>query len=140
VRTYHLHHGGSMKSRNLSASSFVSTSVVHTTPILILLATGNRNVWMRSGLHCRDIFTVSRIFLRWLVQSILLGQVLVQSERPLDLCTVAATRNNVSNFFPNTSSESDLQRYRAVWDRSSRERKSPSLSNVASDGLRHKVL
>jgi hypothetical protein len=53
------------------------------------------------------------------------------------LCIVAATRNHVAKSFPNTSSESDLQRYRAVWDRSSRERKSPSLSNVASD--RHKV-
>jgi len=125
---------------SLSVSSFVSISVVHSTPILILLATGNQNVWMRSGLHCRDIFNVSRIFLRWLVQSILPGQLHVQNERPLGLCTVAATRNNVSNFFPNTSSESDLQHYRAVWDRSSRERKSPSLSNVASDSLRHKVL
>jgi hypothetical protein len=52
-------------------------------------------------------------------------------------CIVAATRNHVAKSFPNTSSESDLQHYRAVWDRSSRERKSPSLSNVASD--RHKV-
>lgn len=74
-----------------------------------------------------------------LVQSMLPVQVHVQSERKPDLCIVAANRNNVSNFFPNTSSESDLQRYRAVWDRSSRERKSPSLSNVASDSLRHKV-
>ncbi|PSN46225.1 hypothetical protein C0J52_11399 [Blattella germanica] len=49
-----------------------------------------------------------------------------------------ATRNHVAKSFPNTSSESDLQRYRAVWDRTSRERKSPSLSNVASDSLRHK--
>ncbi|XP_069700707.1 voltage-gated inwardly rectifying potassium channel KCNH6-like [Periplaneta americana] len=49
-----------------------------------------------------------------------------------------STRNHVAKSFPNTSSESDLQRYRAVWDRSSRERKSPSLSNVASDSLRHK--
>ncbi|XP_021940742.1 potassium voltage-gated channel subfamily H member 2 isoform X3 [Zootermopsis nevadensis] len=47
-----------------------------------------------------------------------------------------STRNHVVKSFPNTSSESDLQRYHAVWERSSRERKSPSLSNVASD--RHK--
>jgi hypothetical protein len=96
---------------------------------------------MRNCLHCRYTgnFTFLRVFPRWLVQSILSGQVHVKSERPLGLCTVAATQNNVSNFFPNTSSESDLQRYRAVWDRSSRERKSPSLSNVASDSLRHKV-
>ncbi|XP_033606226.1 potassium voltage-gated channel subfamily H member 2 isoform X3 [Cryptotermes secundus] len=49
-----------------------------------------------------------------------------------------STRNHVAKSFPNTSSESDLQHYRGVWDRSSRERKSPSLSNVASDSLRHK--
>ncbi|KAJ9592455.1 hypothetical protein L9F63_015871, partial [Diploptera punctata] len=49
-----------------------------------------------------------------------------------------STRNHVAKTFPNTSSESDLQRYRAVWDRPSREKKSPSLSNVASDSLRHK--
>jgi hypothetical protein len=55
------------------------------------------------------------------------------------LCTVAAARNHVAKSFPNTSSESDLQHYRSVWDRSSRERKSPSLSYVASDSLRHKV-
>ncbi|XP_063219819.1 potassium voltage-gated channel unc-103 isoform X2 [Bacillus rossius redtenbacheri] len=52
-----------------------------------------------------------------------------------------ATRNHIAKTFPNTSSESDLQRYRAtaaLCDRSSRERKSPSLSNLASESLRYK--
>ncbi|XP_046673581.1 potassium voltage-gated channel subfamily H member 2 isoform X4 [Homalodisca vitripennis] len=45
-----------------------------------------------------------------------------------------ATRNHVAKRFPNTSSESDLQHYRASahWDHA------PSLSNVASDSLKHK--
>ncbi|KAE8751582.1 hypothetical protein FOCC_FOCC001829 [Frankliniella occidentalis] len=55
--------------------------------------------------------------------------------------TVSASRHVTSKMFPNTSSETDLQRYRTAqgfWDRSSRERKSPSLSNVASDSLKQK--
>ncbi|KAK3926147.1 Potassium voltage-gated channel subfamily H member 6, partial [Frankliniella fusca] len=55
--------------------------------------------------------------------------------------TVSASRHVTSKMFPNTSSETDLQRYRTTqgfWDRSSRERKSPSLSNVASDSLKQK--
>ncbi|XP_073979824.1 voltage-gated inwardly rectifying potassium channel KCNH6-like isoform X3 [Rhodnius prolixus] len=45
-----------------------------------------------------------------------------------------ATRNHVSKCFPITSSESDLQRYRtsALWDPTA------SLSNLASDSLKHK--
>ncbi|XP_054265686.1 potassium voltage-gated channel subfamily H member 2-like [Macrosteles quadrilineatus] len=48
-------------------------------------------------------------------------------------CSVP-TRNHVAKRFPNTSSESDLQHYRAstLWDHA------PSLSNVAAETLRHK--
>ncbi|XP_059478597.1 potassium voltage-gated channel subfamily H member 7 isoform X4 [Neocloeon triangulifer] len=50
-----------------------------------------------------------------------------------------AARNHVSKSFPNASSESDLARYHAaLWADQRRDRKSPSLSNVASDSLRHK--
>ncbi|KAL1122119.1 hypothetical protein AAG570_003525 [Ranatra chinensis] len=47
-----------------------------------------------------------------------------------------ATRNHVAKCFPITSSESDLQRYRtsALWDPTA------SLSNLASDSIKHKVL
>ncbi|KAJ1528603.1 hypothetical protein ONE63_007004 [Megalurothrips usitatus] len=63
------------------------------------------------------------------------------SKPPGRSATVSASRHVTSKMFPNTSSETDLQRYRttpAFWDRSSRERKSPSLSNVASDSLKQK--
>nr|XP_014288045.1 uncharacterized protein LOC106688204 [Halyomorpha halys] len=51
-----------------------------------------------------------------------------------NLLSVAATRNHVVKCFPNTSSESDLQKYRtsSVWD------PAPSLSNIAAESLRHK--
>lgn len=56
------------------------------------------------------------------------------------LLVSAAARNHVSKSFPNASSESDLARYHAaIWADPRRDRKSPSLSNVASDSLRHKV-
>ncbi|RZF47226.1 hypothetical protein LSTR_LSTR004935 [Laodelphax striatellus] len=49
---------------------------------------------------------------------------------------VPAPRNHVAKCFPNTSSESDLQKYRAssIWDHPL----APSLSNIAAEGLRHK--
>ncbi|XP_059478608.1 potassium voltage-gated channel subfamily H member 6 isoform X14 [Neocloeon triangulifer] len=57
----------------------------------------------------------------------------------LDNFSEAAARNHVSKSFPNASSESDLARYHAaLWADQRRDRKSPSLSNVASDSLRHK--
>ncbi|XP_065350097.1 potassium voltage-gated channel subfamily H member 7 isoform X3 [Cloeon dipterum] len=57
----------------------------------------------------------------------------------LDNFSEAAARNHVSKSFPNASSESDLARYHAaIWADQRRDRKSPSLSNVASDSLRHK--
>ncbi|XP_034239097.1 potassium voltage-gated channel subfamily H member 6 [Thrips palmi] len=50
--------------------------------------------------------------------------------RPHTIDNICAARA-AANVFPNTSSESDLQKYRAsYWDQSSRERKSPSLSNL----------
>ncbi|XP_049953740.1 potassium voltage-gated channel subfamily H member 2-like isoform X1 [Schistocerca serialis cubense] len=61
---------------------------------------------------------------------------------PARSATVAGpTRNHVSKAFPITSSESDLQRVRtttSIWERGSHDRKSPSLSNVPSDSLKHK--
>ncbi|XP_039292820.1 potassium voltage-gated channel subfamily H member 2 isoform X3 [Nilaparvata lugens] len=54
----------------------------------------------------------------------------------LDNFPQAAPRNHVAKCFPNTSSESDLQKYRAssIWDHPL----APSLSNIAAEGLRHK--
>lgn len=45
---------------------------------------------------------------------------------------ISATKH--SKIFPGVASESDLQRWRA-----SKERKSPSLSQMGSDSVKHKV-
>ena len=46
-------------------------------------------------------------------------------------------RNNILKNFPNASSESDLSRCHTRLP--GRDRKSPSLSNLTADGIRHKV-
>ncbi|ROT75149.1 putative potassium voltage-gated channel subfamily H member 2 isoform X4, partial [Penaeus vannamei] len=43
-------------------------------------------------------------------------------------------RNHVTKPFPNASSESDLSRYRTRL----KDRKSPSLSNLTAEGMKHK--
>ncbi|XP_050719514.1 uncharacterized protein LOC127000167 [Eriocheir sinensis] len=59
-----------------------------------------------------------------------------QRHKPYTLDTLVPARNNILKTFPNASSESDLSRYRTrlPW----RDRKSPSLSNLTADGIRHK--
>ncbi|KAG7164940.1 hypothetical protein Hamer_G004663, partial [Homarus americanus] len=47
-----------------------------------------------------------------------------------------AARNNILKPFPNASSESDLSRYRTRLP--GRDRKSPSLSNLTTEGIKHK--
>ncbi|XP_071520475.1 uncharacterized protein [Panulirus ornatus] len=47
-----------------------------------------------------------------------------------------AARNNISKPFPNASSESDLSRFRTKLP--GRDRKSPSLSNLTAEGIKHK--
>ncbi|KAK8385728.1 hypothetical protein O3P69_016481 [Scylla paramamosain] len=55
---------------------------------------------------------------------------------PSRSATISTTRNNIFKNFPNASSESDLSRYRTRLP--GRDRKSPSLSNLTADGIRHK--
>ncbi|XP_045121544.1 potassium voltage-gated channel subfamily H member 2-like isoform X3 [Portunus trituberculatus] len=59
-----------------------------------------------------------------------------QKHKPYTLDTLVPARNNIFKNFPNASSESDLSRYRTRLP--GRDRKSPSLSNLTADGIRHK--
>ncbi|XP_066943840.1 potassium voltage-gated channel subfamily H member 2-like [Macrobrachium rosenbergii] len=57
-------------------------------------------------------------------------------EFPSRSATISTTaRNHVTKNFPNASSESDLSRYRT---RIPKDKKSPSLSNLTAEGIRHK--
>ncbi|XP_047488095.1 uncharacterized protein LOC125038602 [Penaeus chinensis] len=56
-------------------------------------------------------------------------------EFPSRSATISTTaRNHVTKPFPNASSESDLSRYRTRL----KDRKSPSLSNLTAEGMKHK--
>ncbi|XP_053641729.1 voltage-gated inwardly rectifying potassium channel KCNH2-like [Cherax quadricarinatus] len=56
---------------------------------------------------------------------------------PSRSATITSTaRNNILKPFPNASSESDLSRYRTRL--MGRDRKSPSLSNLTAEGIKHK--